>query len=269
MSHDSHPGAAASRNEPDVPHAEVAIRPHPGFAPSPAWWRAHALIPVVVLLAASLLLMGLGGDFAVADALYALQGHEWAYRKTFLAQAIIHTGGRNASLLAWLVVVVVAVMAARGNRFAARRRPLAYLAIAVLAGVTATSALKAVTGMDCPWDLARYGGLRDYIGLFTLRPESLPSSRCFPAGHASAGFAWVALYFYFSATRPAWRVLGLAAGLAIGALFGFSQQLRGAHFFSHDLWTLAVCWSVSLGLYLAMFWRRPAGVALAQGGDHG
>ena len=46
------------------------------------------------------------------------------------------------------------------------------------------------------------------------------------------------------------RAGGLAVGLLAGGVFGFSQQLRGAHFLSHDLWTLATCWAVSLGLYL-------------------
>ena len=37
--------------------------------------------------------------------------------------------------------------------------------------------------------------------------------RCFPAGHASAGYAWVALYFFFLAAAPRWRWLGLSTGL--------------------------------------------------------
>jgi membrane-associated PAP2 superfamily phosphatase len=73
---------------------------------------------------------------------------------------------------------------------------------------------------------------------------------CFPAGHSSAGFAWVSLYFFALLARPAWRWRGLAVGLVAGGVFGLAQQLRGAHFLSHDLWTLATCWALSLGLYL-------------------
>lgn len=29
-------------------------------------------------------------------------------------------------------------------------------------------------------------------------------------------------------------------------LFGFAQQMRGAHFLSHDVATLAVCWTVAV-----------------------
>ena len=76
---------------------------------------------------------------------------------------------------------------------------------------------------------------------------------CFPAGHASAGYAWVALYFFFLATRPAWRWRGLAIGLATGAVFGISQQLRGAHFLSHDIFAMIICWGVALGSYYMLY----------------
>ena len=36
-----------------------------------------------------------------------------------------------------------------------------------------------------------------------------------------------------------------AVGLAAGAVFGLAQQLRGAHFLSHDIASLAVCWAVA------------------------
>jgi membrane-associated PAP2 superfamily phosphatase len=138
----------------------------------------------------------------------------------------------------------------------------------VVASVTlatlAVSLLKSLTRMDCPWDLLRYGGTRPFIGMFEAR-HGLAASGCFPAGHASAGYAWVALYFAALAARPAWRWAGLAIGLAGGALFGVSQQLRGAHFLSHDLWSLATCWLVALALYLLMLRgrRQPAPEMLA------
>jgi membrane-associated PAP2 superfamily phosphatase len=40
--------------------------------------------------------------------------------------------------------------------------------------------------------------------------------------------------------------------LSVGLIFGISQQLRGAHFISHDLWTLAICWFFSLTIFKLM-----------------
>ena len=46
-------------------------------------------------------------------------------------------------------------------------------------------------------------------------------------------------------------------GLGLGLLFGIGQQLRGAHFLSHDLWSLAICWTVSLVIF-RLFWPAEA-----------
>lgn len=31
----------------------------------------------------------------------------------------------------------------------------------------------------------------------------------------------------------------------LGLTFGITQQLRGAHFLSHDLWSAALCWAIA------------------------
>jgi membrane-associated PAP2 superfamily phosphatase len=80
------------------------------------------------------------------------------------------------------------------------------------------------------------------------------SAQCFPAGHASGGYAWLALYFFLLAVKPQWRGWGLAVGLGAGLVFGISQQLRGAHFISHDLAAIAICWTCAVVLH-RVFWR--------------
>lgn len=109
--------------------------------------------------------------------------------------------------------------------------------------------MKSWTNVHCPWDLADFGGDRRYHGLFATRPAGR-IGRCFPAGHASAGYCWLSLYFFFLATRPRLRWLGFGVAMGFGLLLGFVQQLRGAHFLSHDLWALAVCWLFALALYV-------------------
>ena len=49
---------------------------------------------------------------------------------------------------------------------------------------------------------------------------------------------------------PAVSRAWLRAALATGLLFGLAQQLRGAHFMSHTLWSAWVCWMMAWTLYL-------------------
>jgi len=114
--------------------------------------------------------------------------------------------------------------------------------VTALLSTVIVSVLKQHTGVDCPWDLQRYGGDRMVLGLFESRPLSMGRAACFPAGHASAGYGWIAAYFALASVRPGWRWWGLGVGLFTGVVFGFGQQIRGAHFFSHDLWTLTLSW---------------------------
>ena len=212
------------------------------------YWQ-HLWLPLLACAALSVLLMGLGADQWLADWLYAWQGHAWALQSSPLVQGVIHEGGRQASKWAWYAVAMGLLLALLHRPLAAWRWPLAYLLASTLLATALVAAMKRGTHMDCPWDLLRYGGEKPFYGLFTRRPMGLASAGCFPAGHASAGYAWVALYFFFLATRPRWRWWGLGCALAAGLVFGIAQQLRGAHFLSHDAWALMVCWLVALSLY--------------------
>ena len=214
--------------------------------------RAPALLGV--LLVAGLLsavIAALGIDAWWADRLYAWQGDRWAARDAWWSAGLVHTGGRRLSIACWLAVVVAWGLSWTGGLPRTWRAPLGYLLSAVPLACLLVAWLKAHTGIDCPWDLQRYGGARPWLSPFASRPAAMGAAACFPAAHAAAGYAWVAAYFACSAAGPAmrrWRHVALAAGLALGAVFGLVQQLRGAHFLSHDLWSLTVCWLVAAGL---------------------
>jgi membrane-associated PAP2 superfamily phosphatase len=251
---------------------------HPGLdrivaAPSTGHERfliAHFWLPLLAFAVSAVGLMLLHGDAWVADRLYAWQGHRWALRDGFVTQGLIHIGGRDLSTAAWLAVAGTWIVARLRPGMAALRTPLAYLALSTLLATALVAWIKSWSNMDCPWDLLRYGGDRPYVGLLGLRPLGLSRGVCFPAGHASGGYAWMALYFFFLMLRPRLRWFGLALGILAGLVFGVSQQLRGAHFLSHDLWTATICWMSALGAYL-LFRRRveaeQRGLAATFGGE--
>ncbi len=223
------------------------------------FYLTHAWLPLLAFVALIGLCKGFGGDLWLADRLYALEGHRWALRHAFFTHDLVHLWGRDLSILASFVVVAAWLVARRRAAWASLRRPMAYLAVAALVSIALVAWIKSWSNMDCPWDLARYGGDRPYIGLFALRPIGLERGACFPAGHASGGYAWLSLYFFFLVVRPRWRWFGLAIGGGLGLLFGISQQLRGAHFLSHDVWTAGLCWACALAIYLC-FWEAPRNI---------
>lgn len=210
--------------------------------------------PLMVLTALFVAANVRHADLWLADRLYAWEGHAWTLRHAWATQDLIHLLGRGFSIAAWIATFAAWSMACARPRWAHLRRPLLYLLAATALSTLLVAGLKSISNIDCPWDLARYGGARPYVGLFEPRPAWLGRGVCFPAGHAAGGYAWVALYFFLMEVKPSWRRAGLVAGLGVGLLFGISQQLRGAHFASHDLAALAICWSCAWIVH-RFFWR--------------
>ncbi len=60
--------------------------------------------------------------------------------------------------------------------------------------------------------------------------------RCFPAGHASGGFALMSLCLFPVSNRN--RKLLLLVGFTLGWLMGLYQMARGEHFITHTLFTM-------------------------------
>jgi membrane-associated PAP2 superfamily phosphatase len=157
--------------------------------------------------------------------------------------------------LPWILTIGLIVMAARPPRgFAASsliRRwqwPLSALACSVAVGL-----LKAASGSSCPWDLTEFGGTGAYASHWRgwLEHDGGPG-RCFPAGHATNGFAFIGGWFALRATYPKAARVVLVASLCVGGLLGYVQQIRGAHFISHTVWTLWICWTVAWMVDLAI-----------------
>lgn len=188
-------------------------------------------------------------DLALADFLYRLEGDHWALKRHFLTATVVHEYGRH--LVQVLVFALVGLIIRDWRQ--GRKRQLAaglYLFACFAITTLTVSVLRHLTHVTCPWDLLRYGGEVAYVPIFSPLPPGMEAGACFPAGHASSAYAWVALYYYFRVVSARYRWYGLAFGLALGLTFDIAQQLRGAHFVSHGLWTLGIAWCVATGVYL-------------------
>lgn len=233
------------------------------FADDTRLLLTHLWLPLAVFVSLVSIIKALHLDWALAQWIYASEGSHWALKNAFLTQTVLHRAGHDLSIAAWVVVLIVWLIALKREPLRACRKPLGYLVLSVLVATALVAWVKSWSNMDCAWDIAGLGGTRPYIDLYTHRPAALPHAGCFPAGHASSGYAWMSLYFFFRMTRPDLRWHGLATGIAAGSIFGIAQQLRGAHFLSHDLWSAMLCWIVAFGLYHVLRLRTDKAAAAA------
>lgn len=230
----------------------TAARGIPGTGPR--FWWTHAFLPLAAFIACTSLIALAGLDERIAAAFfYDAATQAWIGRHTWWAEELLHDGGRNVVRLLGLAGLVLLVATAFKGDLRHWRRPAAYFVMSLVLATGLAGTMKALTNVDCPWDLQQFGGTRPYVSLLGDRPDTLPRAGCFPGAHSSSGFALVSLYFLFRHRGRGPAALGLTAGLLTGAVFSLAQQARGAHFLSHDLWSLAIAWFTCLGLYVRAF----------------
>lgn len=138
------------------------------------------------------------------------------------------------------------------------------LALSVLGGIALTTLVKRTSATSCPWDLLQFGGAVPYVSHWAWGIGDGGPGHCFPAGHASAAFGFVAGWFALRRALPRIATWWLPTALAVGLVLGVAQQLRGAHFMSHTFWTAWICWSFGLAwefLRVLMLARREARIA--------
>jgi membrane-associated PAP2 superfamily phosphatase len=204
--------------------------------------------PFAATLLALLLLLcwdASGLDLALARLAATPSGFPW--RSSALLVTVLHEGARELSwvLLAALCVAVPWPLGAL-RRLHLRER--VQLATSALLAVLLVSAIKHASRTSCPWDLQGFGGVARHVSHWAWGSGDGGPGGCFPAGHASAGFAYLGGYFAFRRADPTLARRWLAGALLAGLVLGLSQQLRGAHYMSHTLWTAWFCWTSAFAI---------------------
>jgi len=128
-------------------------------------------------------------------------------------------------------------------KFLRRQALMLFASIAMVPLIVAGS--KQFTNINCPKDLICYNGSAPYERVLAIEAPDRPTAKrgkCFPAGHASGGFALMALFFCFKNAKA--RRIGLTSAIAVGWTMGLYQMFRGEHFVSHTLTSMIASWLV-------------------------
>ncbi len=222
------------------------------------FWLLHAWLP------AALYAVCIGGiaafdlDRRLADAFFFDQARgAWIGAGSWWATDLIHGGGAILVRLVALSALALWVTCRIVPRWRAFRAGAGYVLLVLVLCSGTVGGLKELTGVDCPRELAQYGGDRPYAPLLSRTAAAGPQGHCFPGSHASTAFALVAFYFAPLRRRPGVARAALVAALALGAVFSVGQEARGAHFLSHDLTSAAFAWFLALVLWYRLLELAP------------
>lgn len=216
-----------------------------------------------LLVAALLLCVDFSAlDFQIERYFYT-PGAGFVWRNHWFFEDLLHDHAKTVVILFFAGMLLALLLSFRVRALRAWRRELGYTVLAMGLATGIVTPLKALTEVQCPWSLQAFGGVERYSHLLEARAPAQKPGRCWPGGHASTGFSLFALFFALRDRRPVWarRALGLA--LVLGTVFSLGRMAQGAHFLSHNLWTLLLDWLICLVCYRWLLYRQTATVTVS------
>jgi membrane-associated PAP2 superfamily phosphatase len=220
-------------------------------------------IAIAVPLAAMALLLMFDPsplDFAVSSSFY-LPGIGFVARHSFWLENVLHGYAKDVLTALAVGISVCWLLSLLPNRLRPKllpwRRELGYVVLAIALSTSVVVVLKPLTEVHCPWSLTQFGGQESYTRLFEARVPTDRPGRCWPSGHASTGFSLFALFFALRDRKPRWGRVGLATALVLGVVFSFGRIAQGAHFLSHNIWTMLLDWLICVLSYRWLLYRSP------------
>ena len=211
-------------------------------------WYMHGnrafILSVAALFTAFLFFELSDVDLLVESWFYSETTQTWLLdRENQLARLLFYDGIKG--VLSLFVFGLIGTLLIFGKRpFVQRyKEGMKVVILSMILIPLTVSSLKAVTNVPCPKNITCFHGTTPYVKVLDSYPEGYQQKsrcRCYPAGHASGGFALLSLYFLFQNSRN--RRRALAAALALGWTMGLYKMLIGDHFLSHTVVTMLLAW---------------------------
>lgn len=189
-------------------------------------------------------------DMLVQSFFYDQETQTWLWSKREpIAALLLYTGPKALIILFAVILVVALIFRALSNasfsslEIDTKRIVIVLLSLLIVPSVI--GGLKATTNGACPSNLKNFGG--DIVFVSALAPypiDEVPTKkqRCFPAGHASGGFALMALFFLFNNKNH--QKIALITANIIGWTMGGYKMVIGDHFLSHTIITQLIAWAL-------------------------
>ena len=203
---------------------------------------AFLLIVVIALFQFSNL------DIFVQSFFYNFETKNWIIDKNEpILKFFFYDGIKNLLLFLGLLILFSLVFFRKKDLIQEYKKGLIIVLLASILVPSIVGFLKDITNTPCPCNIVYFNGTYPDKKVFDSYPDDFIQKskvKCWPAGHASGGFALMALFFLFKTPKNQKRALVLA--LIIGWSMGTYKMLLGDHFLSHTIITMLMAWLIIL-----------------------
>lgn len=187
-------------------------------------------------------------DIFIQNYFYNFETKIWLINKDEpILKLLLYDGLKNL-LIIFAVGILFFLIFFRKNRIIQEyKKGLLIVLLSAIFIPLIIGSLKAITNTPCPCNIIHFGGIYPDVKVFDSYPKDFIQTskiKCWPAGHASGGFALMALFFLFK--TPTNKKKALIGGLIIGLSMGTYKMLLGDHFLSHTIITMLISWIIIL-----------------------
>ncbi len=207
------------------------------------------IVFTAVLLIATILLFGISSlDITIQNAFYNIQTQSWIVDKESQPYHFIFYTGIKICLILFAVILLLILLFFRNHpKIRVYKKGLLIVILSAVLVPYIVVEIKKNTHIPCPKNEIHYGG--KYIHTAVWERYEAPYNRlkkisCWPAGHASGGFALMSLFFLFRKKRD--KLYALLVAILIGWSMGIYKMLIGDHYVSHTLIAMLLAWLIIL-----------------------
>jgi membrane-associated PAP2 superfamily phosphatase len=206
------------------------------------------LITALLLIAVIALFQFTQLDIIVQNYFYNFQTKSWLIDKSEPILRFFFYDGIKTLLILFAVSILLSLIFSRKKEFVQNyKKGLVIVLLSAIFVPLIIGSLKAISNTPCPCNIIHFDGKYPEVKVFDSYPKDFvqdSKAKCWPAGHASGGFALMSLFFLFKTPRNQKRAL--VGALVIAWSMGTYKMLLGDHFLSHTIITMIMSWLIIL-----------------------
>lgn len=205
-------------------------------------------LTTLALISTLLLFHWFAIDLWLQDFFYNADLQQWILdRDQTIPKLILYNGAKVIFAISVLALAIATLVLRKHRLIILYKQGIMIVLLSCLLVPLVAAELKAVTNTPCPKNVAPYNGHDPYVGILDTYPANFvqaEKARCFPAAHASGGFALLSLFFLFKTRKN--KIIAIATALTIGWSTGLYKMLIGDHFLSHTIVAMLLAWLIIL-----------------------
>jgi membrane-associated PAP2 superfamily phosphatase len=161
---------------------------------------------------------------------------------------IFYDGVKKFLILFGLSFLIALIFFRKKETIQKYKRGILIVILSAILVPVIVGAFKKYTNMPCPKNEIHYGGVYPRTAVWESYPPEFKQAKiqCWPAGHASGGFALLSLVFLFRKKRN--RAMAFILAMSVGWSMGLYKMMVGDHFLSHTIITMILAWLIVLTL---------------------